>query len=331
MVYDCTAADPCFVDGRAPQNIEEVLSWMRGHEQIQKLGPWRLISARKRHTKTLLEIEEDTGHGLRRLIGKLGRAERSAALYKALRELRDAGFRPPERFTVPEPIIHIPERGFLLQERVPGSKATTLILESHDGGSAAAGSARWLVALHTSNVRPIRDPLSRDAVLGWANELADAQPTEADKIRQIGDDALSRLDKSPSAEVPSHGDFHPSNVFIADGDRVSGIDLDKFAMREGEADVGWFLMQTAAFGFFRYGNFECTNEARRSFLETYDRECNREISRRRVGLYIALAFLKNLHFELALLKTGRTNFAEPWLWAATSALTNENLLVGYRR
>jgi len=40
-----------------------------------------------------------------------------------------------------------------------------------------------------------------------------------------------------------------------------------------------------------------------------------------------MAFLKNLHFELVLLKTGQTEYAEPWLSAASDAILDHNLHV----
>jgi hypothetical protein len=40
-------------------------------------------------------------------------------------------------------------------------------------------------------------------------------------------------------------------------------------------------------------------------------------------MYIAMAFLKNLHFELVLLKTGRKQYADPWLTGATTAIRGE--------
>ena len=38
---------------------------------------------------------------------------------------------------------------------------------------------------------------------------------------------------------------------------------------------------------------------------------------------MAMAFLKNLHFELVLLKTGRMEYAKPWLKGAAAILKGD--------
>jgi len=245
-VYDPAAADACFVDGRPPKDLDAVLTWVRGLYETRQVGPSRLISARQKFGKTLFEIEEDTAAGPRRLIGKLGRTDRAEVLHKALCELRNDGFRPPARFTVSEPVAFVREHGFVLQEKVPGPQATRLILASGESGrTAAVDSARWLAALHSSNLSASSDSFDAHQVLRWAQALTEVQATDARMIRDIADAVLQRLSETATPGVPTHGDFHPSNVFIAGNERVSGIDLDKFAVREPESDIGWFLMQTA--------------------------------------------------------------------------------------
>jgi hypothetical protein len=96
--------------------------------------------------------------------------------------------------------------------------------------------------------------------------------------------------------------------------------MDKFGLREPESDLGWFLMQTAAFGFFERGSFDCTDVARRMFVEQYEGKVGRLVRSERLAMYMAMAFLKNLHFELVLLKTGRNYYADPWLSGAECAI-----------
>ena len=43
----------------------------------------------------------------------------------------------------------------------------------------------------------------------------------------------------------------------------------------------------------------------------------------RAGLHMSMAFLKNLHFELVLLKTGHTEYAKPWLKGAAAFLKGD--------
>src|SRR5262249_9358618 len=149
----------------------------------------------------------------------------------------------------------------------------------------------------------------RRRVWNWANDLVSVYPSGSTRLRTLLPLICRGLDESISNAVPSHGDFHPSNIFIA-RDRITGIDLDKFCLREPEADVAWFLMQSAAFGFFAEHTFKCTLKARRAFLEHYTAEARGPVRAERIALHMALAFLRNLHFELVLLKTGRTEYAD---------------------
>jgi aminoglycoside phosphotransferase (APT) family kinase protein len=324
MLYDLTVSDACFAEGHAPQDIDEVFGWAR-----HRLGPaarsWRLISARRKLGRTLFEIEEETPSGPRRLIGKLGHPEREATLYRTLAALRDAGFRPPAKFTVPEPVAYLAERGFVLQEKAPGNSAGGAVAAGGEAAeSTAMDCARWLARLHGCPVAAKQDTIDEQAVSHWALELQAVEPSEARRIEKIIQAVLHRSVERIIKILPSHGDFHPGNIFIAGSERVTGIDIDKFAHREPEADIGWFLMQTAAFGFFERGSFECTAAARRAFLDSYELQARTPIRADRAALYMALAFLKNLHFELVLLNTGRKQFAEPWLWAAETAILDGN-------
>ena len=326
MLFDSTVRDACFAEGRPPEDIDEVFTWAR-NQLGRAARSWRLITARRKLGRTLFEIEEETASGRRGLIGKLGHPEREATLYHTLIAVRDAGFRPPAKFTVPEPVAFIPERGFVLQEKAPGNSSWELL--AGGGGaeqSAAMNCAEWLARLHRCPVTAKQDNIENEAVLRWASGLQSAEPREAPRIKKITQAVLHRTaEPEPIRMLPSHGDFHPGNIFVAGSERVTGIDIDKFAHREPEADIGWFLMQTAAFGFFEKGTFQWTAAARRAFLDGYELHAHVPINARRAALYMALAFLKNLHFELVLLNTGRKEFAEPWLWAAETAILDGNL------
>jgi hypothetical protein len=325
MLYDTTVRDACFVEGRAPEDIHDVLTWAQRTLDTDRRHPWRLISARRKLGRILFEIEEQTPSGPRRLIGKLGRIECATTLYNALQLLRRAGFAPPALYTVPEPVVLIPERGLVLQEKVPGDQAGSLLGENSKRGlRAAVHSAHWLTCLHRLRLTAEVSRPDPQGVVNWAAELGAAVPGESNRIHTLANAIVAELDRSISDAVPSHGDFHPMNIFIAGGERITGIDIDKFALREPAADLGWFVMQTAAFDYFKKSTFACTEEERGVFIDTYQSQIGKPVDTRRIGLYTAMAFLKNLHFELVLLSTGRNHYAEPWLEAAWRAMFDNN-------
>jgi aminoglycoside phosphotransferase (APT) family kinase protein len=324
MLFDPTVSDATYVDGRPPKDIKETIESIREELGLDGDRPWSLISARTKLGRVLFEIEEETSLGPRRLIGKLGQTERAVTLYQTLTALREAGFKPPSRMTVPEPVACIPQKGVVLQEKVAGRHASDLLVENSGRASfAAADCGRWLAALHQCDVaaRPI--PVDCGPVTQWTRELIEVVPNhknDLDAIAKAIRDAFAR-DAGPA--VPSHGDFHPMNILIKGTQRVTGLDMDKFGAREAEADIGWFLMQTAGFGFFQSGSFNTTEHARRAFITCYETETGKPIRADRAALQMAMAFLKNLHFELVLLKTGRTEYAKPWLNAADAVLKGD--------
>jgi len=285
-----------------------------------------LISARRGFGKTLFEIEEDTASGPRRLIGRIGKPEGAEILYRALRTLHAAGFAPPAPYVVPQPIAFIAERNFVLQEKLRGQPASELFNAPSTIRLAAEKSAEWLAAVHSSEVPGPTSSPSKQAVLKWTNDLSAVVPRESAHLGEIAGAVLRELNHAPSAVVPCHGDFHPGNIFIMQSERVAGFDLDKFALREPESDIGWFLMEIA-FGCFKHSSFQPTQEARQAFVKRYKARSRCSIRPQRIALYTAMAFLKNLHFELVLLKTGRTEYAEPWLSAAEDAILDHNLHV----
>lgn len=327
MLYDTSATDVLFAKGRPPkEDVHELLAWARQQLGLNGARSWRLLGAQRKLGKTLFEIEESGPSGTRRLVGKRGKEERAETLHSALQSLWNEGFRPPSRFTVTESVACLPERGFILQEKAPGLQALDLILHHPDRAeSAARDSAEWLAALHGAPVRAVAGLNDANAVAMWARELTERLPSEASRIGTIEDAVLRELADPIRETVPCHGDFHAMNIFIADSGRITGIDLDKFCQHEPEADVGYFISQTASFGYFSTGSFETTARSREAFLEQYQSTSGRQVRTRRAGLYIAMAFLKNLHFELVLLKTDRTQYVEPWLSGAAEAILQENL------
>ena len=327
MLYDASASNTLFADGRPPtEDLPAILAGAREQLGLNGVRPWRLLSGRRKMGKTLFEIEESTSAGPRRLIGKICKPERTKVLYEALDALRRHGFRPPARHTVTEPVAILPEQGFILQERAPGKQGRPMLLE--DGAAATKASidsAEWLATLHATPVLADPGVDKSDAIAGWARELSDVLHGDRVLIARIEDAVLREIAEPVNHTVPTHGDFHPLNIFIDGEERITGIDLDKFALREPEFDIGNFIAQTACFSYFDTGAMETTLEARRSFLKRYEETSGRAIRVRRAALYVATTLLKNLHFELVLLKTGRTERASPWLSAAAEAILNENL------
>lgn len=318
--------DALFVAGRPPKgNLMEVL------ERIQEkrgcpAGEWRLISARRKMGRTLFEIEERSGRKLRRIVGKICRHERAEVLYRALRGLWMAGWKPPELYTVSQPLAFHPEKHLILQEKAPGRPALDAIVAGEQKAEAAGEAcARWLVRLQSTRVPAPSAGESPEAAGPRSRALQAILPSESSRIGRVQARIEEILSNPPTARVLSHGDFHGLNILIHGDKRVTGIDLDKFSEKEPEADPAYFLAETAAQGFLQRGCFGCTQAARSAFLQTYTANRGVSFHRARAGAWMALTFLQHLHFELILLKTGHTGYAVPWIQAAETAAFDGNL------
>jgi Ser/Thr protein kinase RdoA (MazF antagonist) len=95
--------------------------------------------------------------------------------------------------------------------------------------------------------------------------------------------------------VPSHGDYHPRNVFLTAG-LTTAIDFDTFGMREPAFDVGYAIGQLLIRSCFHTGDFSSGASAALAFWRRYER--GGQAPWPRVAVQVARTFLQSLHFEL---------------------------------
>jgi hypothetical protein len=275
-----------------------------------------------------VEKEDREDADLRRLIGMVYKGDCGQGHFDVLSRLREAGFRPPSPFTVVYPIAYIADRCFLLQEKAPGSPLADLIFGEPDAGAVDAleRAAGWLAALHGAevNTQPRLERV-RMLVARQGCELMELLYQQAPRVERLAARALAGLEaRHLTSLVPSHGDFHPKNVFITVDGRVTVIDFDTFGLQEQAADVAYMLAQTAIMGYRRRGSFAATTHARHCFLQAY-LEAAPMLSGQRLALYLGMVFLQSLHYELCALRNGRTAIIEPWLANAERCLLDEEV------
>ncbi len=289
---------------------------------------------KRRREKLVVELEAPDPHGNGnpplRYIVKMHRRDGTRGSYEAMSRLWDAGFRLPSLYTIVRPVAYIADHGLLVQEKAPGKLLLDIILgRGEDAADAVGRAARWLGALHTSRVQTHpRQARLGSAVTRFGTELAQLLPTQASRIRRFADHALEELDSpDQSPLVPSHGDFHPKNVFITEAGRVTAIDFDTFGLQEAAADVAYFLAQTAIMGYFRRGSFAVTVQARDCFLQAYESAAS-PLPHLRLGLYVGMAFLQSLHYELCVFRNEKFAIIEPWLEIAERSVLSGELIPG---
>lgn len=273
---------------------------------------WRLVSTRTKLAKTLFEIEEISSSGRKRIVAKLATTSRGNRAFVALQKLWQAGFRPPSEFTVCKPLAWIPEHGMLVIEKAPGLMLLDLIRgQAPEAPEKAGTAARCLAALHASGVEaePCESALPR--IQRYERELCECLPAQSKRIRQIARRLTQAFSESRLA-VPTHGDFHPMNIFIDDG-RITLIDLDTFALREPAADVAYLLAQTMIMGWMAFGDFGSSATVRAAFLNSYQANSAYKLDPERIRVHCAYTFLQSLHYERCVLRTGNDRIIDCWL------------------
>ena len=314
------------------ERLAAALQELRAVLRIDATTEWRIVNAWSKRKKVLFELEE-TGHQQHRaLVGRLmdrsSRADRNRACYQALEVLWAAGLRPPCAFTVPRPIGHSENWLVILQEKAPGDLLDHLFVR--DAGTAprsAAVAGEWLNALHSLPLEFSEQTMILPKLDIWSAALKQLSPQHSKMLERIHQRITAQLSGEPvGPPAPSHGDFHATNLLISDTGRVTGIDFDNFAGRERSADLGYFLGQTAARGFRKTGSFNSTAKVRTAFLQSYAAAAGpRMPPHLRIGSHTGAAFLRLLHDELCLMKSGRTDFIGPWLTAAELSVCGAEL------
>lgn len=257
-------------------------------------------------------------------IVKVYRSGRGKAGFEAIAQLWHAGFRPPSPFTVVRPVAYIADRQLLLQEKAPGRQLQSILFEEPEAAPAAlTNAAGWLATLHGATLTGapwIEHHIRRQ--MRYDQELADALPEHAPWVTQLAKRAIDGLELGRHMTLyPSHGDFHADNIFLTAEGQVTVIDLDTFGMQERAADAAYFLAQTAIMGYFHQGSFEATASARQTFSQAYNNRLP-GLSEARLALYIGMAFLQSLHYELCVLHTNNQGIISLWLQAAERCLCN---------
>jgi hypothetical protein len=175
-------------------------------------------------------------------------------------------------------------------------------------------SGEWIRRLQALEVQADGAPDSAPALERCRKELSLALPDRTDRIVRAVGVLLERLPHSGPL-VPSHGDFHPMNVFLSATGRLTAIDLDTFGRREPAADVGYFAAQLAIMGYLALGDFRATSELRAAFLKSAPK-----VPGDRLDLHLRIAFLRTIHYDQCILKLDAQEEIEPFLQVVENGL-----------
>ena len=224
-------------------------------------------------SRCTFEILLPTTSGWQELIGKVYAEDRSD-IYQVMEEISRAGFGCEEEFSIARPLAYIASLRLLLYEKVPGTRARSLIADTNASDRIAAieRCARWLARFQAR--APRSGPVFRMeecliAWEGWLQSLADLDPLFAYKARRLLTQLKARVPDRDSVELrASHGDYTCSQVLLFNGRAVT-IDWDTFSLTDPSHDVARFLVDLKRMAMKYFGSIHALDWAADLFLKTY--------------------------------------------------------------
>lgn len=235
------------------------------------------------------------GDSSRELIGKVYTKECSS-VFEVMAAIRRKGFDDDAEFSIPQPVLYLPNLRLLLVAKVKGTHAAQVFLEGdpREREMAARRSAQWLARFHALRGIP-GGILSSHKMLRKSSRtfkhLVENCPSLESKAQQL----LERLEPAWESLLdipmaPGHGDFVPAHVFLGD-DRVVTVDWDSFILSDPSRDVARFLLGIRRLAERHLGSIRALDSCAEIFLDTYLTEGNKHVAKN-LPFYMAALCLR---------------------------------------
>jgi aminoglycoside phosphotransferase (APT) family kinase protein len=244
------SSDDLLAPGRMTAALRPALAPVATHpERLAVVAAHRLSSAPGRRSVVRYLVTGLDGPEPVALVGKAyAQQEHARQTHHQLQALSDGPFRTG-RMAVPRPVALLPELSLVLYRPGRGEPLDRIT----DPARALRGmreAARWLAALHDSDVRMRRRlDLGREtaSTRQWADAVAGRHPDLREPAGRLAADWATGLQAtSAGVEVPLHKDFHSGHVLL--GAQVCVIDLDEARHGDRAFDVAHFTTYLAAAG-----------------------------------------------------------------------------------
>src|SRR2546422_2909455 len=246
------------------------------------------------------EIALRIANGWGYLIGKVYAADRSD-VYRAMDEIRRAGFGPEDDCSIPEPLAYVPALHLLLQEKVQGSRAKQFFLidNEHDRAEASERCARWLAKFQAVAPRsgPSLDLTTRmNSIEKWSRTIAKLGEPFASQARRLS----QRLEKEAAVANGSelcagHGSYNCNQIILVE-DRTITFDWDSYDVADPCRDVARFIVGLQRVAFKYLGSIRALDAVAEVFLRTYQALSPFEVATN-LSWYRALTCLRLSKYE----------------------------------
>ncbi len=272
-------------------------------------------------------VRDGDGCPAKTFIAKWHEPEHGLRLFTLLRALWDAGFTDDQPLCISEPLQFITESHILLQSEACGVPLYHRLCEL--GGVAEPDAnalvpvrlaARWLAQLHSladfeTGYRQARTAHPTDSLSQMRMQhdalgaMFPAHATRFERLAQMIENAFQS--QRGYARVPTHGDYHPKNIYISDG-RVTVIDFDRFAMSAAERDVSYFLVQSMTMAYSQSHTFQTAARWNAAFVDAYQ-QCGMLLNPTLLRVFWGVAFFEVLYYRLCVRPVPDRAFIAEWL------------------
>ena len=225
------------------------------------------------------------------------------------------------RIGVPRAVGVVPELGLTLQSECPGVVPTQR-MEHPDAIRVMEQVAEALATLHHASVSTSRTHTMDDELeilRSGLSRVADDLPHRRKRI----DAVLAECERvargvEPSMRCGLHRDFHPDQILV-DGDRMSLLDLDLYAVGDPALDVGNFSAHLTELSIRCHGRPDRFADLERRFEARY-RTLFPAVSLHAIRVYRTLTLAR--HIRLSTVIAGRSGSTDALLDHCERELAN---------
>ncbi len=222
-----------------------------------------------------ITMNYDFGDGAQ-VFGKLYSDRMGEHGFQVDKALWERGFGNDQLYQVSKPLLFLPDIGIVLTKGVDGAPLTSFI--GHDSTELVAyvrQAARWLVQLHTCNLRigqpeSLWQSLKLFKIVRRLAKAAAFAPGKREMMMEMVDAVCERGRKAPGNVpiVQTHGRFHYEHVFVK-GSKTAVIDFDRSLPSDPSKDLAEFLSMLRLRTIKLTGSTEAAEASTRAFLDEY--------------------------------------------------------------
>ena len=244
------------------------------HEERSSVDPVNFQVLQWRTGRHLvLEIGLQTTTHWIRLVGKV-HCENRPDVFEAMEKNWQSGLNLEAEFPIPCPIAYLPGVHPLLEEKVEGIPAKSLLLDGNASGRAAAAErcALWLARFQAlappqGKVMRVRKVLKRSE--RRRRHILDAAAPFTDKAERLFrrlSDTSSYLENKPMCA--GHGDYTHNQIILSEWAAVT-FDWDGYDAADPCRDVARFVVCLERLALKEFSSARDLNDACRTFLRSY--------------------------------------------------------------